>query len=56
MPTSDRVRDALSTLADYTLGTVIAMVQLAMADREGFRPRPGASERAARDRRDRGSA
>jgi hypothetical protein len=30
-------RDALSTLADYTLGTVIVMVQLAMADRRSVR-------------------
>jgi hypothetical protein len=31
--TADRVRDALATVADYTVGTVIAMVRLTMANR-----------------------
>ena len=39
MSSSDRVRGAVSTLADYTLGTVIAMFQLAIADRENSRRR-----------------
>jgi hypothetical protein len=39
---ADRVRDALATVADYTVGTVIAMFQLTMADRRKTPgPRPG---------------
>ena len=37
MTSDNRVRGALSTLADFTFGTVIAMVQIAMADRDGSR-------------------
>ena len=40
--TADRVRETLATVADYTVGTVIAMVRLTMANRPRTpAPRPG---------------
>lgn len=50
MKSDNRVRGTLSTLADYTVGTVIAMVQIAMADRDGSRWHRRPYERHARDR------
>jgi hypothetical protein len=53
MTSAYSVRGALSTLADYTFGTLIAMVQLALADREVARQRFVAAERSVRVARDR---
>ncbi len=55
MSSTGRAREALSTLADYTVGTVIVMLQLAMAERRGakithpVRPRIERDEPIARN-------